>query len=194
MKRCVHCLAGKQKRVSFHSHPPLRKSELLELVHSDLCGPFKVKSKGGALYFVTFIDDHSPKIWVYPLKSKDQVFDMFKQFQALSERQTGKKLKCIRTDNGGEYIGPFDNYCKSQEIHHQKSSPKTSQLNGLAERMNRTLVERVRCVLSEAKFQILFGLKHLTLLLMLSICLLLFLWMVMFQTEFGLIRMFLMIT
>ena len=41
VKRCVHCLAGKQKRVSFHSHPPSRKSELLELVHSDLCGPSK---------------------------------------------------------------------------------------------------------------------------------------------------------
>ena len=151
VKRCVHCLAGKHKRVSFHSHPPSRKSELLELVHSDLCGPFKVKSKGGALYFATFIDDHSRKIWVYPLKSKDQVFDVFKQFQALSERPTGKKLRCIRTDNGGEYIGPFDNYCKSQGILHQKTPPKTPQLNGLEERMNRTLVERVRCVLSEAK-------------------------------------------
>ena len=69
VKRCVHCLAGKQKRVSFHSHPPSRKSELLELVHSNLCGPYKVKSKGDALYFATFIDDHSRKIWVYPLKS-----------------------------------------------------------------------------------------------------------------------------
>ena len=110
MKRCVHCLAGKQKRLSFHSHPPSTKSELLELVHSDLCGSLKVKSKGGALYFATFIDDHSCKIWVYPLKSKDQVLDVFKQFQALSERQIGKKLKCIRSDNGGEYIVPFDNY------------------------------------------------------------------------------------
>ena len=68
-KRFVHCLAGKQKRVSFHNHPPLRKSELLELVHSDLCDPFNVKSKGGTLYSATFIDDHSRKIWVYPLKS-----------------------------------------------------------------------------------------------------------------------------
>ena len=101
-----------------------------------MCGPFKVKSKGGALYFATFIDDHSRKIWVYPLKSKDQVLDVFKQFQALSERQTGKKLKCIRTDNGGEYIGPFDNNCKSQGIRHQKTPPKTPQLNGLTERMN----------------------------------------------------------
>ena len=151
VKRSVHCLARKQKRFSFHSHPPSRKSELLELVHSDLCGPFKVKSKGDSLYFAAFIDDYSRKIWVYHLKSKDQVLDVFKQFQALFERQMRKKLKCIRTDNGGEYIGPFDNYCKSQGICHQKTPPKTPQLNGSAERMNRTLVERVRCVLSEAK-------------------------------------------
>ena len=65
------------------------------------------------------------------------MLDVFKQFQALSERQTGKKLKCIHTDNGGEYIGPFDNYCKSQGIRHQKTPSKTPQLNGLAERMNR---------------------------------------------------------
>ena len=62
VKRCVHCLAGKQKIVSFHSHPLSRKSKLLDLVHSDLCGSLKVKSKGGALYFATFIDDLSRKI------------------------------------------------------------------------------------------------------------------------------------
>ena len=83
VKRCVHWLAGKHKRVSFHSHPPSRKSELLELVHSDLSGPFKVNSKGGELYIATFIDDYSRKIWVYPLKPKDQVLYVFKQFQAL---------------------------------------------------------------------------------------------------------------
>ena len=55
VKIYVHCLARKQKRISFHSHTHSRKSELLELVHSDLCGPFKVKSKGGALYFATFM-------------------------------------------------------------------------------------------------------------------------------------------
>ena len=76
---------------------------------------------------------------------------VFKQFQASVERETGKKLKCICTDNGGEYCGPFDEYCKHQGIRHQKTPPKTPQLNGLAERMNRTLMERVRCLLSEAK-------------------------------------------
>ena len=107
-----------------------------------------MKSKGGALYIATFINDRSRKIWVYPLKSADQVLDVFKQFQALSERQIGKKLKCIRSDNGGEYIVPFDNFCKSQGIRHQKTPPKALQLNGLAERKNKTLVERVKFVLS----------------------------------------------
>ena len=108
LEKCEHCLAGKQNRVSFKSNPPSRKTELLELVHSDLCGPMKTRTLGGALYFVTFIDDCSRKLWVYVLKTKDQVLGVFKQFQASVERETGKKLKCIRTDNGGEYCGPFD--------------------------------------------------------------------------------------
>ncbi|CAH9096206.1 unnamed protein product [Cuscuta epithymum] len=150
LKKCSHCLAGKQNRVSFKSHPPSRKECILDLVHSDVCGPMKTRTLGGCSYFVTFIDDHSRKVWVYTLKSKDQVFEVFKQFHASVERQTGKKLKCIRTDNGGEYIGPFDAYCRDHGIRHQKSPPKTPQLNGLAERMNRTLMERVRCLLSHA--------------------------------------------
>ncbi|RDX88618.1 hypothetical protein CR513_29764, partial [Mucuna pruriens] len=150
LEKCSHCMAGKQTRVSFKKHHPLRKSELLELVHSDVCGPLKVKSFSGALYFVTFIDDCSRKLWVYVLKTKDQVLEKFKQFQALVERQSGKKVKCIRSDNGGEYCGPFDVYCRQQGIRHEKTPPKTPQLNGLAERMNKTLIERVRCMLSEA--------------------------------------------
>ncbi|KAJ4718977.1 Retrovirus-related Pol polyprotein from transposon TNT 1-94 [Melia azedarach] len=105
---------------------------------------------------VGHMNDHSRKLWVYTLKTKDQVLDVFKQFQASVERQTGKKLKCIRTDNGGEYSGPFDEYCRQLGIRHQKTPPKTPQLNGLAERMNRTLVERVRCLLSQAQLSISF--------------------------------------
>ncbi|KAK0589658.1 hypothetical protein LWI29_016911 [Acer saccharum] len=86
LKKCAHCLAGKQNRVSFHSSPPSRKSGILDLVHSDVCGPMKMRTLGGSLYFVTFIDDHSRKTWVYTLKTKDQVLDVFKQFQALVER------------------------------------------------------------------------------------------------------------
>ncbi|GKC56778.1 putative RNA-directed DNA polymerase, partial [Tanacetum coccineum] len=150
LKKCSHCLAGKQTRLAFKSHSLFRMENILDLVHSDVCGPMKTKTLGGCSYIVTFINDHSRKVWVYTLKTKDQVLDVFKQFHALVERQTWKKLKCIRSDNGGEYIGPFDAYCREHRIQHQKTSPKTPLLNGLAERMNRTLVERVRCLLSHA--------------------------------------------
>ncbi|RDX92790.1 hypothetical protein CR513_25027, partial [Mucuna pruriens] len=119
LEKCSHCMTSKQIKVSFKKHPPSRKSELLELVHSNVCGPLKVKSLSDAFYFVTFIDDCSRKLLVYVLKTKDQVLEKFTQFQALVERQSGKK-----------------------GIKHEKTPPKTPQLNGLAERMNRTLIER----------------------------------------------------
>ena len=77
LKRCVHCLAGKQTRVAFKTHCHTRKPGILDLVYSDVCGPMKTKTLGGR-YFVTFIDDHLRNIWVYTLKTKDQVLDVFK--------------------------------------------------------------------------------------------------------------------
>ncbi|CAH9131081.1 unnamed protein product [Cuscuta epithymum] len=147
---CEHCLFGKQHRVSFSS---TRKnhSEILDLVHSDVCGPIEEESLGGSRYFVTFIDDASRKVWAYCLKSKDQVFDRFKIFHTMVERETGKKLKCLRSDNGGEYTSrEFSAYCAEHGIRHEKSVPRTPQHNSVAERMNRTIVEKVRCMLSMA--------------------------------------------
>jgi 5'-3' exoribonuclease 2 len=79
---CEHCLVGKQTRVSFKHNDNSRKNDVLELVHWDVCGPLKVRSIGGALYFVTFIDDYSRKPWVQLIKTKDQVFNAFKTFHA----------------------------------------------------------------------------------------------------------------
>lgn len=148
---CNHCLFGKQHRVSFNSSST-RRSELLSLVHSDVCGPLEVESLGGNRYFLTFIDDASRKVRVYFLKTKDQVFEYFKLFHVTVERETGKKLKCLRSDNGGEYTSKvFDAYCKTYGIRHEKTVPRTPQHNGVAERMNRTIMERVRSMLSMAK-------------------------------------------
>lgn len=148
---CAHCLAGKQHRVSFQrSSQPTRRKNILDLVHTDVCSMYE-RSIGGALHFVTLIDDHSRKVWLHLLKSKDQVLDAFKEFHALVERETGRKIKYVRSDNRGEYRGPFEAYCKKYGIRLEKTPPKTPQLNGLAERMNRTIEERVRCVLSHAK-------------------------------------------
>ncbi|URE40384.1 hypothetical protein MUK42_35170 [Musa troglodytarum] len=75
---------------------------------------------------------------------QDQVLDVFKEFHVSVERETGRKLKSVRADNGGEYRGPFENYCRFHGIRLEKTVPKTPQQNGVAERMNRTIEERIR--------------------------------------------------
>lgn len=74
------------------------------------------------------------------------MLEKFKEFHVLVKRQAGKKLKCVHLDNDGEYYRPFDSYCKHHGISHEKTPPKTSQFNGLAKRVNRTLIEKVRCM------------------------------------------------
>ena len=73
------------------------------LIHSDICGPMSTRALGGGQYFVTFIDDHSRKTWIYSLKTKDEVFDRFIEFKALVENLIEKKIKVLRSNNGGEY-------------------------------------------------------------------------------------------
>jgi hypothetical protein len=147
---CEHCVFGKQCRVKFstgiHS-----TGGTLDYIHSDLWGPSQVPSKGGARYFVSFIDDYSRKVWVYFLKKKSDVFVTFKQWKTLIENQTGKKIKRLRTDNGMEFCGgEFNKFCKDEGIARHRTVSHTPQQNGVAERMNRTLLERARCLLSNA--------------------------------------------
>ena len=147
---CDFCLFGKQHRVSFNI-PSARKPNVLYLVYSDVCGPIDVETLGGNKYFFTFIDDASRKMWVYVLKTKDQVFEHFKKFHAMAEREKGKPLKCLRTDNRGEYTSnKFKSYCSEKSIRHEKTVPGTPQQNGVAKRMNSTIVEKVRCMLRTA--------------------------------------------
>ena len=76
---------------------------------------------------------------------------MFKFFYAYIARGIGKKLKCVRADNSGEYRGPFEQYCRFHGIRLEKTVLKTLQQNDVIEMMNRTIEERVRCILSNAK-------------------------------------------
>ena len=57
-----------------------------------------------SIFFISFIGDYNRRTWIYFLKSKTQVFSLFKEFKALVENQTSKKIKCVRTDNGGEFF------------------------------------------------------------------------------------------
>jgi hypothetical protein len=111
-------------------------------MHTDICS-MGDRTIGGALYFMTFEDDHSRKLWVYSLKINDQVLNIFKQWIVEVEREIEKKLKCIRSNNRGEYHGPFEIFCKTNGIKLEKIIPKTPQQNGIAERMNHIICERI---------------------------------------------------
>lgn len=92
---CENCVYGKQNRVSFPSGGK-RVKQILELVHSDMFGRIKVPSLGKSVYYVSFIDDFSRNTWIYFLNKKFEVFDKFKEFNALVENQTEKKIKVLR--------------------------------------------------------------------------------------------------
>jgi hypothetical protein len=99
---CKGCALGKYAKIVFSSSHNRAKG-ILDLIHSDVCGPMLAMSTGGFNYYVSFIDDHSKKTWIYFMKTKDEVFNRFQEFKALVEKQTCKKIKVLRSDNGGEY-------------------------------------------------------------------------------------------
>ena len=99
---CTGCALGKNTKKSFPSSDSRAKG-ILDLVHSDVCGPMTVASLGGFMYFTTFIDDFSQKTWIYFLKKKDEVFSKFKEFKALVENSNNRRIRVLRSDNGGEY-------------------------------------------------------------------------------------------
>ncbi|KAG8482658.1 hypothetical protein CXB51_023976 [Gossypium anomalum] len=147
---CEHCVFGKQKRVRF-TRGIHNTKETLEYIHSDLWGPSRVPSRGGANYMLTFIDDFSRKVWAFFLKQKSDVFSAFKSWKIMIEKQTGKQIKYLRTDNGLEFCSDeFNRLCRSEGIVRHLTVRHTPQQNGVAERMNRTIMEKVRCMLSNA--------------------------------------------
>ena len=145
---CDQCVVGKGHRQPFPKESASRSSKVLELVHSDVVGPLETPSHGGSRYFVTFIDDYSKWTTVYMMKKKSETFNCFIKYHKMAETHTGTKLKVLRTDNGGEYLSnAFKSYLDQHGVMHQTTIAYTPQQNGVAERMNRTLVDLVRSML-----------------------------------------------
>ena len=146
--KCESCVSGKMARKPF-SHENQRATDLLGIIHSDVCGPFRHMSRKGAYYFVTFTDDFSRYGYVYLLKHKHEVFETFKEFQNEVENQLGKTIKILRSDRGGEYLSlEFKEHLKARGIVQQLTPPYTPQHNGVSERRNRTLLDMVRSMMN----------------------------------------------
>lgn len=149
---CESCVMGKMARKPFPKSNFVfqRSKAILDLIHTDLCS-FEHESISGAKYFLSFIDDYSRKGFVYFLKKKSDVFPMFQKFHKFVETQQNKKIKEIMSDNGGEYCSKdFESYLSQHGIRHTKTVPYTPQQNGIAERYNRTIVEKARAMMNDA--------------------------------------------
>ncbi|CAI7908154.1 unnamed protein product [Closterium sp. NIES-54] len=131
----------------------------LALVHMDVVDPTRAPSLSGSHYFLTIVDDHTRAVWVYPLKTKKEVaVAVLKEWMPRAQRESGHKVKVIRTDNGGEFIGAdFELVLKKKGIQHQLRVPYNPQQNGVAERFNRTLKKVLALSLGVQGCRIRFG-------------------------------------
>uniref|UniRef100_A0A1Y1MQF0 Endonuclease n=2 Tax=Photinus pyralis TaxID=7054 RepID=A0A1Y1MQF0_PHOPY len=146
---CEPCVAGKMSKQSFGTRT--RSKNILEIVHSDICGPITPTSYDGNRYFITFIDDFSNFTAVYLLKQKSEAFEKFKEFYFMTKAMFKTTMSKLRCDNGGEYVSRnFKNFCRENGVVLDYTIPYTPQQNGKAERKNRTLVERARAIIDES--------------------------------------------
>jgi transposase InsO family protein len=142
------CLIGKQRRTPFPSQAKRRAEHALDLVHGDLCGPVSPPTPSGNKYFLLLIDEMSRYMWLHLLSSKDQVVAAIRNFQSAVEVESGRKLKVLRTDRGGEFTSvEFSEHCARRGVQRQLTAPYTPQQNGVVERRNQTIVGMARSIL-----------------------------------------------
>ena len=145
------CVAGKGKHCSFKSskNQTTQSTLPIEGIHSDLMGPMEVTSIGRHRYPCVFTCDCLSHTWV--LKSKDQTFKTFKSFKAMIEKLTGRDIKYFHSDCGGEFMSDkFTTFLEENSIVWETLAPHTPQQNGVAERMNQTLVSGARSVMQHS--------------------------------------------
>src|SRR3954464_7201440 len=147
-KICGECQVGKQTRMSHPKVTHLTTSRVLELLHMDLMGPMQIESLGGKNYAYVVVDDYSRFTWVNFIREKSDVFDVFKDLCQRIQREKDNSVVRIRSDHGKEFENQkFAEFCPSEGIHHEFSSPITPQQNGVVERKNRTIQESARAMI-----------------------------------------------
>lgn len=150
-KPCSICIQGKMKRKRFPKCSNTQAKDVLEVIHSDVVGKITPPSLGGSNYFVVFTDDFSRHTTVYPMKTKSEVLQKFHEYRCMSEKLHNKRIKTLRSDNGGEFkSNDFNMYLVRHGIQRQLTVPESPQQNGVSERRNQTLVNITRCLLIES--------------------------------------------
>jgi len=150
-KVCPVCALGRQHKVA-QTKEREKPTELLSVIHSDLCGLMQTTCINGERYFITFTDEMSGRVSIYLLPTKDGELAAFQAYRARVEKSGAKEIKALRTDGGGEYRNKrFLQYLKEDGIRHIVRPPYSPAQNALPERMNRTMMQGARCLLEDAK-------------------------------------------
>ncbi len=149
---CEECIRAKMTKTPINKIANENKNnDSLSLIHSDICGPFNPPTRNGMKYFISFIDDASRWSVVVLMKSKEEVFTAFKNYKMFVEKFLEKKIKCLRSDNGKEYLSKeFSTFLLENGIKRELTAPYSPSQNGVAERFNRTVVEAIRSMLYTA--------------------------------------------
>jgi hypothetical protein len=148
LDQCKRCTLGKYVKSTFHEKEN-RASVILERIHIDVCGPF-FASTTKHRYYVIFVDEFSRKSWILFMQKKDQTFSKFYEFKALVEKESGKQVKAVRSDNGGEYISnKFKYFCSREGIRRELIAPHNPQQNGVVERKNIMIMGAARAMLHD---------------------------------------------
>lgn len=156
---CEPCILGKQARLPFAKSKDKsnNNNRPLFIIHSDVCGPIKPSTVDDKNYFVTFIDDFTHYTVTYLMYAKSEVLKCFQDFVAKSENLFNHKVTNLYCDNGREYLSnEFKDYCVCKGITYHLTVPYTPQQNGVSERMNRTLTEMARTLVTSAKLSKIF--------------------------------------
>ena len=148
---CEPCLLANKQRHPFPTSMHQKSMRPMALVHMDVAGPMDPVSMGGARYAVTFVDDFSRLSEVVTTARKADVPEIVRRVITRWENQSGLRLLAARSDNGGEYINQrTDDYFASKGVEHTTTVPYNPEQNGVAERLNRTLMDRVRAMLTDS--------------------------------------------
>ena len=148
--RCLkNYVVSKQHRKEFPYRKSWRAKKVLKLVHFDLCGPINPSWNWGKRYFITFIDDCSRKTWVYFLQDKSEAFNAFKNFKTHVDNEVERTIKILCTDRGVEFCSKeFQDFCDEYGIQRHLTTSYTPQQNGISKRKNQTILNMVRCMLT----------------------------------------------
>jgi len=148
---CIACIKEKTTQNMIPKKSNMENPRRLHRIYSNVCGPFDIKGYSQSQFFVMFVDGFLHYVRVKPIRSKDEASKVLKEWITCSKIETGEKANLLRTDGGGEYMGmEFQEWLRSREMHHEVTNANTPQENGVAECLNRTILEMMRTIMHKS--------------------------------------------